>query len=220
MDILERFKEIISISEKPFVLEFGACDGYHSRIMIDMLNATGKKYTYHLFEPNKDLLHLITDKLPEINTKQVYLINQAIGAENGNFPFYKSGGEEVENGKVLARYFGSSSIRKPKLVIEAWTQMTFEELTADITTLDSHIILAEEQGRIIDFIWADIQGAEVDLINGGKETFKNVRYLYTEYANAEFYEGEISREQILELLPDFEMIEDYGGDILLKNKNL
>ena len=63
MDILERFKEIIEPSNSPFVLEFGACDGHHSRIMLDMLQESGKKYTYHLFEPNSDLLQSIVDRL-------------------------------------------------------------------------------------------------------------------------------------------------------------
>jgi hypothetical protein len=31
---------------------------------------------------------------------------------------------------------------------------------------------------------------------------------------------EIGKDEICKMLPDFELIEDYGGDILLKNKNL
>jgi hypothetical protein len=99
--------------------------------------------------------------------------------------------------------------------------MTFTELQCDVITLDYHIKRSGiENERIVDFIWADIQGAEVDLIKGGTETFKRVKYFYTEYANSEYYEGEIGLPEICAMLPDFEIIEDYGGDVLLKNKNL
>jgi hypothetical protein len=74
--------------------------------------------------------------------------------------------------------------------------------------------------RIIDFIWADIQGAEINLIKGGKNTFKNVKYFYTEYSNGNLYKGDKGLKGILKLLPNFEIECDYQGDVLLKNKYL
>jgi FkbM family methyltransferase len=224
MEILERFKEIISNSHNPFVLEFGACDAYHSRIMLDILQESKKPFNYHLFEPNQDLIINVANKIQYYLTTygdKVRFFNEAIGAENGKMKFYKSGGTKVEDGKVVDNYYGSSSIRKPKLVTEIWKDMTFTELQCDVITLDYHIKRSGiENERIVDFIWADIQGAEVDLIKGGTETFKRVKYFYTEYANSEYYEGEIGLPEICAMLPDFEIIEDYGGDVLLKNKNL
>lgn len=223
MDILERFKKIIETSEQPIVLEFGCCDAYHSRIMLDILQESQKLYTYHLFEPNEDLMAHVVNRLSYYltsNSTHVRFFKEAIGAVNGKMNFYKSGGQKFENGVLTANYYGSSSIRKPKLVLEAFKEMTFVEGVADVVTLDYHVERSGLKDRIIDFIWADIQGAEVDLINGGKEAFKKVRYLYTEYIDSELYEGEIGLKQILEMLPDFEVVEDYVGDVLLKNKNL
>ena len=222
MEILERFKEIISTSEKPYVIELGCCDSYHSKIMLDILQGTGKDYTYHLFEPNADLVNSVVSNLQHYLSSKpdnVKFFNEAIGAENGVMTFYKSGGQKLDdNGHVLDTYYGSSSIRKPKLVTEVWKDMKFSETTASVVSLDYHIERCNLKSRVIDFIWADIQGAEVDLIKGGKEAFKNVRYLYTEYGGSGYYEGEIGRDEIISMLPDFELIEDYGGDILLKNK--
>lgn len=222
-DILERFKEILEPLQQPVILEFGACDAYHSRIMLDILQESKKLYTYHLFEPNKELMDSVVNRISHYltsNSTHVKFYCEAVGAENGKMKFYKSGGHHVENGHVTANYYGSSSIRKPKLVIDAFKGMTFDETETDVITLDSHVKRAGLEGKIIDFIWADVQGAEVDLINGGKESFKNVRYFYTEYVNSELYEGEIGLPEILNMLPDFEVIEDYNGDVLLKNKNL
>lgn len=222
-DILERFKEILEPLQQPVVLEFGACDAYHSRIMLDILQSTKKLYTYHLFEPNPDLTTAVVESIKYYltsNHTNVRFFVEAIGATNGKMTFYKSGGQEFVGGVCTANYYGSSSIRKPKLVTTAFKGMTFSESVVDVVSLDYHVKRAGLEGKIIDFIWADIQGAEVDLINGGKEAFKNVRYLYTEYVDSELYEGEIGLQKILEMLPDFEVVEDYVGDVLLKNKNL
>lgn len=222
MEILDRLKGIITESENPIILEFGACDGYHSTLMLNMLKESGKSFKYHLFEPNNDLLQPVLNRVQPYLTENpnVKLFKEAIGASDGKMTFYKSGGQKVVNGQVTERYYGSSSIRKPKLVIEAWKEMTFNESQCDVVCLDTHVKREGIENEVIDFIWADIQGAEVDLINGGKEAFKKVKYLYTEYTDSELYEGEISLKEICALLPDFEIVEDYGGDVLLKNKNI
>ena len=98
--------------------------------------------------------------------------------------------------------------------------MKFAETICNSITFDDYLIRENLSDKIIDFIWADIQGAEVDLILGGEQAFKNVRYFYTEYSDSELYEGEITLEKILELMPNFEIVEDYKGDVLLKNKML
>ena len=221
MEILERFKQIVSDVEVPIVFEFGMCDGYHSNIMLDILSKSGNGvFIYHGFEPVQELFNNIRLSYnPAFGS--VHTNNKAISSQTGVSEFYKSGGYKYdENGRVVDHYYGSSSIRTPKLVLQAWKEMTFEKRFIETISFDDYVAQMYLKGRIIDFVWADIQGAEVDLINGGKETFKNVRYFYTEYANSEYYEGEIGLKQICEMLPDFEIVEDYGGDVLLKNKNL
>ena len=219
MEILERFKEIILTQDNPFVIEFGACDGYHTDIMLDILNKEKPNYIYHLFEPVEYLIEPIIDKLK--SNIRVKAFNEAVGSKTGTFTFYQSSGGGVrEDGTLIDGYYGSSSIRKPKMVLEYYKEMKFKETICNSITFDDYLLRENLSDKIIDFIWADIQGAEVDLILGGKEAFKNVRYFYTEYSDSELYEGEITLEKILELMPNFEVLEDYKGDVLLKNKNL
>jgi len=72
----------------------------------------------------------------------------------------------------------------------------------------------------VDFIWADVQGAEENLINGAKDTLKNTRYFYTEYSDEELYRGQINKSRILRMIPGFSIVKDYGNNILLKNTSI
>ena len=72
----------------------------------------------------------------------------------------------------------------------------------------------------IDFIWADVQGAEEDLIKGGLKSLNNItKYFYTEFSNEELYKGQPNLSKILKLLPNFKIVKRYGNNVLLKNKS-
>lgn len=221
MDIFERFKNIISSVDFPFVIECGSCDGYHSKIMLEILEKSkGSNFTFHAFEPDNTLITSLITNLElfvKNNPNNVILHHDGIGHKNGKVIFYKSGGEKVENGQVVAKYFGSSSIREPKLVKEGWKDMSFSNDVVNLITLDSHL---KNENKIVDFLWCDVMGAEEDMINGGQNGLKKVRHMYIKYVNSEWYEGQLWLKDILNRLPDFELIEDYGDGALLKNKNI
>ena len=73
---------------------------------------------------------------------------------------------------------------------------------------------------IVDFIWADVQGAEEELILGAKHILSRTKYFYTEYSNEELYKNQINKKTILEMLPWFEERKDYGTNVLLKNRDI
>jgi FkbM family methyltransferase len=218
MDIIEKFKEIISESAMPIVFEFGMCDGYHSNILISILNENDKPYIFNGCEPVKYIFDLINLQPNHLGKATKH--NIAINDKDGVVDFYISGGSKIEDGDIVENYYGSSSLRKPKLVKEAWESMTFEKSSVETIKFDTLVKNCQLENQIIDFIWSDIQGAEIDLINGGVEAFKNTRYFFTEYNNSELYEGAINLTKICEMLPDWELVYDWGGDALLKNKNL
>lgn len=79
----------------------------------------------------------------------------------------------------------------------------------------------------IDLIWVDVQGAERDVIEGAKETLKNVHYFFTEYGETSTYPEAMTREETIILLNElgFEIIPRYSskkkvGDLLLKNTRI
>ena len=86
-------------------------------------------------------------------------------------------------------------------------------------------VVGDESGEglridTVDFIWADVQGAEGDMIRGGLRVLSRTRYLYTEWSDDELYEGQATLTEILRLLPDFRVVELWSDDVLLENTRL
>ena len=219
MEIFDRFIQIVNGVEEPVIFEFGTCDGQHTNIMCSILKQMNKKFKYHAFEAD----YRIIPNFWRNNSNHVMNIRlneAAIGNTDGVVTFNLSGGVESREGHFKQAFYGSSSIRKPAKVntSEGWPDMTFEETTVRCYKFDTYY--NEVKPGIIDFIWADVQGAEVDLIDGGQEALSRTRYFYTEYSNDELYQGEIGLEEIMKKLPGWSLVEDYGGDVLLKNDNL
>jgi FkbM family methyltransferase len=112
----------------------------------------------------------------------------------------------------------SSSIKQPRNHLSRFPVTFGGAVPVEMTTLDR---FCEQQGiGVIDFIWADIQGAEGEMIRGGRQSLARTRYLYTEYSDDELYENQATLGEILEMLPDFRVIELWSDDVLLENQKL
>ena len=112
----------------------------------------------------------------------------------------------------------SSSIKRPKNHLQRYPVTFGGSVDVQLVTLDS--FHRRERLDIVDFVWADIQGAEGEMVRGGLETLARTRYLYTEYSDDELYEGQATLAEILELLPNFRVLELWPGDVLLENRVL
>ncbi len=146
----------------------------------------------------------------------------ALSNENGSASFYLSSGDS--RGRVFEEILQendwscSSSLKKPTghVLLHPW--ITFNnQVTVETKRLDDIETLKNTK---IDFMWVDVQGAEDLVFSGAVETLKNTKYLYTEYSNYQLYEGQLNRDSIIQLLGNnWNIIFDYGGDILLHNSH-
>lgn len=66
----------------------------------------------------------------------------------------------------------------------------------------------------------DVQGAEQDVIEGGRRALSRTRFVYTEYSNEQLYEGQLSLRELLKILPEFRIVKRYPHDILLRGPAL
>lgn len=72
--------------------------------------------------------------------------------------------------------------------------------------------------RVVDLIWADVNGAEREMIEGGRKMLQRTRYLLTEFARGpQLFEGQASLWELSRMLPDWDPAAIFDNDILLKN---
>jgi 2-O-methyltransferase len=197
--------------DDPVIIEVGANCG---QTTIELLRAMPGA-TIFAFEPDPRAIAKFHDA---ISNPRVHLYDCAIGAVNGTINFHQSSGAEH-----LAEYRKgwdqSGSIRRPNSHLKVWPWVRFEkQITVPIMTLD--VWSEQHQVSTADFIWADVQGAESDLVEGAARFLRSSRYFYTEYSNDEWYEGQITLAGLLGKLPDFDLVKRYPMDALFENKRM
>lgn len=197
-------------TENPVILEIGANNGNDTRQFLD----TFKRGKFYAFEPDPRAFA----KLDKMQEERLFKYQMAIGNKNGTAEFHQSSGRPPGYDKSID-WDLSGSMRKPKnhIPIHPWCKFK-TTITVQVMKLDTWI--ESQDIDIIDFAWVDTQGCEEDVISGGRNTIRDkVRFFYTEYSNSELYEGEITREQILKMLPEYDLYKDFGTDLLLANRN-
>ena len=203
-------KEIKSLLQKgnPLILEIGANDGNDT---LEFLQ-TFKNLKIYCFEPDPRAIKKFKLK---INDKRCSLSEIAVSNKEGEIEFYMSGGQNPE--KTINDWDASSSIKKPFKHLKMCPWIKFEKkIVIKSKKLDDWV--KEKKIKNIDFIWADVQGAEKELIEGGLKTLnEKTKYFYTEFSNEEMYENQINLSEILKLLPRFKIIKIYENNVLLKN---
>jgi 2-O-methyltransferase len=200
--------------DNPIILEIGCNDGGQTRDFLTLFS----KATIYAFEPDPRARARFTKAVQD---PRVTLFDLAISNLDGEIDFHMSSG--APSADVAAQlpdgWDLSGSIRKPTGHLEAQPWCTFDQhIKVKTLTLDTWC--RNEGIDTIDFIWADVQGAEGDLIRGGRAALARTRYLYTEYSDRELYEGQLSLHGLLSLLPDFTIVHRFAGDVLLKNTRL
>jgi len=117
---------------------------------------------------------------PESN---ISIMPWAVAKENGSRDLY------------VTKNRGSSSLYRPN---ESFFRRfaNFDELTVDsVVSVDARSldwIGAEENWPRVDFLKMDIQGAELEVIEGGQRTLSSVLGIVTEVSFARMYEGQPS----------------------------
>jgi 2-O-methyltransferase len=195
--------------DDPIIVEVGANCG---QTTVEMLKAMPRA-TIYAFEPDP---RAIAKFRAAVTHPSVHLYECAIGAVNGTISFHQSSGAE-ELADYSKGWDQSGSIRRPNSHLKVWPWVKFEkQITVPIMTLDAWSEL--HQVSKADFIWADVQGAESDLVDGAARFLHSSRYFYTEYSNEEWYEGQITLAGLLAKLPDFDLVTRYPMDALFRNK--
>lgn len=196
----------------PTILEIGANDGRDTiRFIKDF-----PRLQIHCFEPEPRAIRRWQSAVPK--RAGVTLVETAVGAINGEIEFHASGGREEKRGPE--GWDQSGSIRRPTGHLTKYATVTFPTtFKVPITRLDDWAAKAKFTRRV-DLIWADVQGAEIDVIQGARRVLSNTMFFYTEYSDFELYEGQVSLKELRRLLPNFRVHTLFGGNVLFVNRRL
>jgi FkbM family methyltransferase len=198
-------KQLLNNKEAPIIFEIGCADGGDTQ---DFVN-TFPNGLFYCFEPEPKNIAIIKNR---INHKNFNLFEGAVSDVDGELIFHRS---STDNPSDLSY---SGSIKKPKLHLAEWPSIKFNnDVSVNSTTID--FFCEVNSIKNIDFIWMDVQGAEFEVLNGGKKMLKNTNYLYTEYSNREYYFGQKNLQDIQNILgEDWELVTDFSTDALFRNK--
>ncbi len=201
---MDAIKEAVWLSNNPCVVELGARVGEDEEWIRECFIVP---VHYVMVEPDIRNCQVILDK-PTGPTRR--LIIGAVSEKRGNAVFHGS--------VVDKNTRGSGSIRKPTAHIDIFPAVEFPEwLCTVVPTYSLDDIFDKEWLSKIDLLYVDIQGAERDMINGGRKALSHTRYLFIETEDRELYEGMATKKELLPMLSGWELVKDFGYNCLLRN---
>tara|TARA_Y100000310_G_C20662052_1_gene805318 strand:- start:483 stop:1145 length:663 start_codon:yes stop_codon:yes gene_type:complete len=204
-------------SKAPIIVEAGANNGQDTQRILSQF----KKVKMHCFEPDPRCIAKFRGR---ISDNRVRLYEAAVSDRDGEAVFHLSTGRRPRDrpGRKPDQ-INSSSLLPPKKHLRKFPWIKFEEtITVKTVKLDSWAKKHLDDDNIIDFLWADVQGAEEKMITGGIETLQRTRFFYTEVGTIELYKGQMTHKPLGRLiknkLPTFKRVTNFGNNWLLKNQ--
>lgn len=193
------------LPEVATIIEPGACDGEQT----EQLSRNLKGGDYYILEP--DARNFKTLGKRKFNAAVSFtIVEGAISDHTGYTDFHAEAPGRSASGSVL----------KPSdKLFRNYPELKFGKIVkVPCYTLDDFVETFVTSAGTIDLIWADIQGAEGMLIAGGSKTLKRTRLLNLEISECNgVYEGSWKQEEILKALATWEIVGQFGPDILLEN---
>lgn len=195
--IYEVLASVFNRAAELTIIEIGAHDGSDTY----KLRALFPAARLYSFEPDPRNIAAIRTRGFDRLTR---LVEAAVGDCDGEAEFHLSGADMAHPGRPAwlrdEHWAGSSSLKRPEQHLKDHPWCRFDRTArVPITRLDT--FTRREGLGSIDFVWADVQGAEDLLVAGAQETLARTRLFYTEYDQRAMYEGQINLETILGRLP-------------------
>jgi len=201
-------RELLTGIDGPIIVELGA----HVGEEYGWLSAL-KPSKYIMVEPDHKNFCSMLLQLPLPCPEGTWLLEAAISSHDGIGTFYESVNTQAHNR-------ASGSTRKPTGHLKYFPEVTFST-PATIRHKKLDTLAVERDITHIDLLWVDIQGAERDMITGGRETLARTRYMMIEAEpDVEMYEGQALKPELIAMLPGWEVVRDFGYNLLMRNENL
>jgi FkbM family methyltransferase len=194
------------LPNNPTILEAGAQFGEDTEWMSQMW-PQGKIYA---FEPSPESFISVQNIANKYNN--ITAIQCALSNKKGEFAFYLAG--------------GASSLLKPTTSFnnDYFHSDLDHPIIVPVITLDEW---AENNNiTTIDFMWLDMEGNELNALQGARNSLKNVKLIYTEVNLQRFWENCVMYDELTAWMNDHGFIEIWSdivphwhGNVLFINTN-
>lgn len=190
----------------PVILEAGANDGTDTKWMSELW-AEG---TIHSFEPYPEIYKRL--KVVAEGHSNIHIYPLALSNRPGKASFYLSGGASslLKHAEPFNRDYFHADLNHP---------IEVECITIDEWARNCNI-------ASIDFMWLDMEGNELQALNGALDILKKVKVIYTEVNLQRFWEECASYSTLKSWLEDHGFIEiwsditpDWHGNVLFVRKD-
>ena len=195
------------------IVEGGA---FHGHDTVQMARTWPNSIIYS-FEPIPELFAKGAEQTKQYTN--IHPINLALAEKEGTALFWPS-----ENPDKPGKHSQAGSLLKPKERLKHSKIRFNDPITIETTSLDTWA--KSNHITHVDFLWLDLQGYELPVLQGAENLLKNVQYIYTEVNFIEAYEGQKRYPEIVAWLEahgfevigkDFDDIDDwFFGNILCK----
>lgn len=171
-DSISKRELIKYLPANPIIVEAGICDGSDTEeFAINFPLAT-----IHGFECLPYQFSIARERLSKYPNVTIY--PYGLNEISGTFDFFVS--------KINQQYSASSSLLKPELHEQVHPHVQFDEIIkVQCLTLDEWA--DKHDITRVDFLWLDLQGAELKALKGANQMLKQAKLIYTEVSLIETY---------------------------------
>lgn len=194
--------QVLKDIARPSIVELGSQNGEDMEWILE--SCAGRQPRAVMVEADHaNFMKLVTRRMPG---KHLY-IHAAIAGYDGECEFWENHDLGWGYGSIYAPLPGNSVNYDLFKKVGPIPCFTFDSLWRE-----------NEIGGI-DLLRADIHGAEKDMIQFGQEALKNTRYLFIEAVETPLYEGMATRTELLAMLPNWTVVQQFPWNLLLRNND-
>jgi len=171
----------------------------------------------YAFECNPPAIDLCRRNISKSGLKDIILIDKAVSDIPGKTDFYTV--DERRMGNIGASSLYLASAFNPEGTRDAQCRIKVDAITLKQWAEENNV-------KMIDLLWIDLQGAELKALKGMGELIRRVRFIYTEVEYQEMYVGQALFPEIDRYLAEHNFLihrqsyirNRYYGNILYVNK--